>query len=210
MFDVIPSTLLVNTLAGENSSEYFIQVFCDNPDSVSLSISGAWLSLKSSKTYSGLAMFSLKAQSNTGQERSTQIRIMENGVSKKEVVAKQDSGQTLYDQEIQVGQSAKPLVGLMVIEMAILGEFIAQLIKKIPLPYRLIAIGIIIVLINALAVVITAGRQAINPIVPAPDYVFKGDVQLKELYTLPLSVTGNVIENQGIMLGNFVAEKSLE
>lgn len=211
---VPPETLLTNALAlpcsqPGNPDAYYVLVFTSATDDWKLTSPASFVNIAQGPSGAGYLSWALRVTSNSGNPRQSVLHLQHRGETIDIELAQagsawlQELARMVLDPPPGTGRSKF----LLAMELGVAGKFIGEMLKKIPLPYRLAAYAVVSGIIVALGAVIIVARAAFTTVPEPPNYFALP--QPPKCSPIEPLMTVQLIEQQTALLIAYIAEQML-
>lgn len=202
---VIPSNqIYCNALALPSGFDlpegYYVLLFAPDSSAFTLRPEASFIQNVIHETYAGYATWAIQVSSNTGPElHGSVVLTSPSGTVRIPIVQQSGAAITaLTTNLLTPPPSSERFAFPLAMELGVAGKFIAGLLKKIPLPYRVLAYVAVAVAIVGLAATVALARAAFVTVPEPPNY-FQPGSQI---------VTVELIEKQSGLLIQYILQET--
>lgn len=186
--------------------EGFVFVFTPSVDGWSLTSDDAWLSQSSTESGDSFVELGFGVEPNPGPDRKGTIKVSKEGQTLKSFQIYQSGGlvlstlkEMILDPPTSTGRGKYPPFSALIMELGILGKFIATEIRQSPPIDWPLALAAVSAAIAATSAALIAGRLAFAGVPEPPDY-FSSD---------HLRMETELISKQALLLAEYINEQVL-
>jgi hypothetical protein len=174
---VPPETLLCNALALPRSQTgeagaYYVLVFTSDPEGWKLTSAAPFVTIAQGPSGTGYLGWTLTVASNTGASRQNVLHLQHDGEAIEIPLVQagsawlQELARMVLHPPPGTGRAKFPLA----MELGAAGKFIGEILKKIPLPYRLAAYAAVSGIIVGLGTTVIVARATFTTVPEPPNY----------------------------------------
>lgn len=192
------------TIPPLGSGEGFVFVFTPSTSGWSLASGDSWLSPSGVESGGGYTRLAYEVDSNPGSSRQTRLQVRRLGRTVKSFHVFQFGGSAVNSMKKMVldppsssERGRFPPFSLLIMELGILGKFVAKEIKKAPAEAWPPAVAAVAATIEAVAGVLVASRLGFSEVPEPPDY-YSSD---------PVRMETSLIEKQALFLIEYISEQ---
>lgn len=186
------------------NGEGFVFVFAGSTTGWSLSTADSWLFPSGIESGNGYVRLGYEVESNGGKGRQTTVQVKQQGCTVKTLDIFQFGGspvtgmkQLVLESPTSTQRGKIPPFSLLIMELGILGKFIAKEIKKLPAEGWPVALAAVAGIIEAIAASLVAACFAFAEVPEPPDYFSSDPVPMEVL----------LVEQQANLLIAYISEQ---